>query len=391
MRTLKTFARNSRLGLTQLGDERWLLAGARIDASDSIQIDHSRISWLLNQLFANRFALRIDLCASTQQGGETDLLTRCEKIMVNALTILSGSAHRDLAGSIARRLNVPLGKSTTERFPDGEISVCLGEPVRGREVFIVQPTSPPVNDHLVELLAIIDACRRSAAQRITAVVPYFGYSRSDKRHGRREPITASMVALLLQAVGVDHIMSIDLHAAQIEGFFHTAVDTLSAVSVLSDALRSRLPADGAVVVSPDEGRIKMAGLYAQQLSAPVAVIHKQRQSGTETRVLRVVGEVRDQRCVIIDDMISTGGTISRSIAALLEAGARPEIYVVATHGLLLPGAREKLSHDSVCGLLVTDTVPVEPWPGMSVISIAPLIAGAIERLAGRQAGGDLFE
>jgi ribose-phosphate pyrophosphokinase len=169
------------------------------------------------------------------------------------------------------------------------------------------------------------------------------------------------------------------------------VDTLSAVSVLSDALRSRLPANGAVVVSPDEGRIKMAGLYAQQLSAPVAVIHKQRQSGTETRVLRVVGEVRDRPCVIIDDMISTGGTISRSIAALLEAGARPEIYVVATHGLLLPGAREKLSHDSVCGLLVTDTVPVEPWPGMSVISIAPLIAGAIERLAGRQAGGDLFE
>jgi ribose-phosphate pyrophosphokinase len=310
--------------------------------------------------------------------------------MVSALTIFSGSAHRDLAGSIARLLDVPLGKRTIERFPDGEISVCLGEAVRGREVFIVQPTSPPVNDHLVELLAIIDACRRSAAQRITAVVPYFGYSRSDKRHGRREPITASMVALLLQAVGVDHIVSVDLHAAQIEGFFHTAVDTLTAVPVLSDALRSRLPTKGAVVVSPDEGRIKMAGLYAQQLGADVAVIHKQRQSGTETRVLRVVGEVRDKPCVIIDDMISTGGTISRSIAALLEAGARPEIYVAATHGLLLPGAREKLSHDSVCGLLITDTVPVEPWPGLFVVSVAPLIAGAIERLAGRRAGGDLF-
>ena len=310
--------------------------------------------------------------------------------MVSALTIFSGSAHRDLAGSIARLLDVPLGKCTIERFPDGEISVCLGEAVRGREVFIVQPTSPPVNDHLVELLAIIDACRRSAAQRITAVVPYFGYSRSDKRHGRREPITASMVALLLQAVGVDHIVSVDLHAAQIEGFFHTAVDTLTAVPVLSDALRSRLRAE-AVVVSPDEGRIKMAGLYAQQLGADVAIIHKQRQSGTETRVLRVVGEVRDKPCVIIDDMISTGGTISRSIAALLEAGARPEIYVAATHGLLLPGAREKLSHDSVCGLLVTDTAPVEPWPGLFVVSVAPLIAGAIERLAGRRADGDLFE
>jgi ribose-phosphate pyrophosphokinase len=309
---------------------------------------------------------------------------------VSDLTIFSGSAHRDLTGSIARLLNVPLGKSTTERFPDGEISVCLGEPVRGREVFIVQPTSPPVNDHLVELLAMIDACRRSAAQRITAVLPYFGYSRSDKRHGRREPITASMVALLLQAVGVDHIMSIDLHAAQIEGFFHTAVDTLTAVPVLSDALRRRLPPD-AVVVSPDEGRIKMASLYAQNLAVPVAIIHKQRESGRETRVLRVVGEVHDRPCVIIDDMISTGGTVSRSIAALLEAGARPEIYVVATHALFLPGAREKLRHHAVRGVLVTDTIPVEPSPGLSVISIAALIAGAIERLAAKHAGGDLFD
>jgi ribose-phosphate pyrophosphokinase len=348
--------------------------------------------WVLNQSFANRFGHRSTFAhPSTQQRAKNRSPDQVRKVMVSDLTIFSGSAHRDLAGSIARLLNVPLRKSTTERFPDGEISICLGEPVRGREVFIVQPTSPPVNDHLVELLAIIDACRRSAAQRITAVVPYFGYSRSDKRHGRRESITASMVALLLQAVGVDHIMSIDLHAAQIEGFFHTAVDTLSAVPVLSDALRSRLPADGAVVVSPDEGRIKMAGLYAQNLAAPVAIIHKQRESGTETRVLRVVGEVRDRPCVIIDDMISTGGTVSRSIAALLEAGARPEIYIVATHGLFLPGAREKLSHDSVCGILVTDTTPVEPWPGLSVISIAPLIAGAIERLAARHAGGDLFD
>jgi ribose-phosphate pyrophosphokinase len=309
---------------------------------------------------------------------------------VNDLTIFSGSAHRDLAGSIARLLNLPLGKSTTERFPDGEISVRLGEPVRGCEVFIVQPTSPPVNDHLVELLAMIDACRRSAAQRITAVLPYFGYSRSDKRHGRREPITASMVALLLQAVGVDHIMSIDLHAAQIEGFFHTAVDTLTAVPVLSDALRRRLPPD-AVVVSPDEGRIKMASLYAQNLAVPLVIIHKQRESGRETRVLRVVGEVRDRPCAIIDDMISTGGTVSRSIAALLEAGARPEIYVVATHALFLPGARQKLSHHSVRAILVTDTIPVEAWPGLSVISIAPLIAGAIERLTAKHAGGDLFD
>jgi ribose-phosphate pyrophosphokinase len=311
-----------------------------------------------------------------------------EKVMSD-FTILSGSANRRLATSIAQLMQMPVGECVIERFPDGEISVHLGEPVRGREVFIVQPTSPPVNEHLVELLAIVDACRRSAARRITAVVPYFGYSRSDKRHGRRETIAASMVALLFQAVGIDHIVSIDLHAAQIEGFFHIAVDTLTAVPVISDALRGHLPND-VVVVSPDEGRLKMAAHYAQQLGAVVAVIHKQRKSGHETRVLRVVGDVRDRACVIIDDMISTGGTISCSIGALLEAGARPEIYVAATHGLLLPGSREKLSHLAVRGVFVTDTVSLEPWPSVVVISVAPLIASAIDRLASARSLGDLF-
>jgi ribose-phosphate pyrophosphokinase len=296
-------------------------------------------------------------------------------------TIFSGSANRNLANAIVQLLQIPLGECAIERFPDGEISVCLGEPVRGREVFIVQPTSPPVNDHLVELLAIIDACRRSAARRITAIIPYFGYSRSDKRHGRREPIMASMAALLLEAVGADHVVSVDLHAAQIEGFFHVAVDTLSAVPVLSDALRRRLP-DGAVIVSPDEGGVKMATYYAQQLGAAVAVVHKQRVSGAETRVLRVVGDVRDRPSVIIDDMISTGGTVAGSIDALLDAGARPEIYVVATHGLFLPGSREKLSHEAVREILITDTVAVEPWSRLAVVPIAPPIAAAIRRLAG---------
>ena len=300
---------------------------------------------------------------------------------MNDFIVFSGSANRNLANSIVRLLQVPLGECAVERFPDGEISVSLGEPVRGREVFIVQPTSPPVNDHLVELLAIVDACRRSAARRITAIIPYFGYSRSDKRHGRREPIMASMVALLLQAVGIDHVVSVDLHAAQIEGFFHIAVDTLSAVPVLSDALSKRLPA-GAVIVSPDEGGVKMATHYAQQLGAAVAVIHKQREGGAETRVLHVVGNVRDRPSVIIDDMISTGGTVGGSVDALLEAGARPEIYVVATHGVFLPGSREKLSHEAVREILVTDTVMVESWHGLAVVSIAPLIASAIARLAG---------
>jgi ribose-phosphate pyrophosphokinase len=167
--------------------------------------------------------------------------------MANDLSIFSGTSNPPLANAVAQALGVPLGAAVVDRFPDGEVTVHLQEPVRRKEVFIVQPTSPPVNDHLVELLAFADACRRASAAQITAVVPYFGYARADKRHGRREPITASMVAVLLQAVGINHVITIDLHASQIEGFFHVAVDSLTAVPLLCDAMRPRLPADTVVV------------------------------------------------------------------------------------------------------------------------------------------------
>jgi ribose-phosphate pyrophosphokinase len=273
-----------------------------------------------------------------------------------------------------------LGASSVERFPDGELTVRLDEPVRGREVFIIQPTSPPVNDHLIELLAFADACRRASAAHITAVTPYFGYSRADKRHGRREPITASMVADLMQAVGVDHVVTIDLHAPQIEGFFHIPVDSLTAAPLMVESLRPGLRA-GTVVVSPDADRVRMATEYARLLGAPVAVLHKERASGVETRVTRLVGDVRDRPCLIIDDMISTGGTIAESVEALLYAGAQPEITVSATHGLLLQGSREKLTRPEMLQVLVTDTVapPAHDWPQLRVVSIAPLIAAAIRR------------
>jgi ribose-phosphate pyrophosphokinase len=294
--------------------------------------------------------------------------------------IFSGRANVALATSVAVEMGARLGACSVERFPDGELSVRLDEPVRGREVFIIQPTSPPVNDHLIELLAFADACRRASAARIKAVVPYFGYSRADKRSGRREPITASMVADLMQAVGIDHVVTIDLHASQIEGFFHIPVDSLTATPVMAEALRPGLPAE-TVVVSPDAGRVPMATEYARLFGAPVAVMHKERASGVETRVTRLVGDVRNRPCLIIDDMISTGGTIAESVDALLEAGARPKITVVATHGLLLHGAREKLSHPGVGDILVTDTVapPAPDWPRLRVVSIAPLIASALRR------------
>jgi ribose-phosphate pyrophosphokinase len=297
---------------------------------------------------------------------------------MDGFTLFSGTANVNLATAIGRELRVALGACTVKHFPDGEISVDIGEAVRGREVFIVQPTCPPVNDHLIELLAMADACRRASAEKIIAVVPYFGYARSDKRHGRREPIMASMVALVAQTVGIDHLITMDLHAAQIEGFFQHSVDILSAVPVICNTIRDRLP-PGTVVVSPDEGRVKMAAQYAQWLKTSVIVIHKHRETDSEVHALSVVGDVQERPCLIVDDMISTGGTIASSVDALLHAGARSEIFVAATHGLLLPTSREKLNHPAIRNVFLTDTIPVEGEtpPRLNVITIAPLLAEAI--------------
>jgi ribose-phosphate pyrophosphokinase len=265
------------------------------------------------------------------------------------------------------------------------------EPVRRKEVFLVQPTAPPVNDHLVELLALADACRRAAAARVTAIMPYFGYARADKRHGRREPITARVAADLLEAVGIAHVVTVDLHTPQIEGFFHAPVDSLTAVPTLCRALKDRLPAD-LVVVSPDVGRMAMATEYARCFGVPVIVLHKRRESGTEAEVTQIVGDVAGRTCLIVDDMISTGGTVAESVDALLEAGARPDIIVTATHGLLLPGARARLDQPAVRQVVVTDTVCVgdQDWPKLRVVSAAPLIARALERFLADRSIGDLY-
>lgn len=302
--------------------------------------------------------------------------------MRDQFSLFTGSAHPALALSIARELDVPLGARTVERFPDSEQSVRLEQSVRGHHVFIVQPTSPPVDVHLMELLIFADACRRAAAAQITAIVPYFGYARQDRRRGHREPITASMVAELMQVVGISHVIAVDVHAAQLEGFFHVPMDSLTALPILFGALRDRL-SPGTVVVSPDLGRVPMATEFAQRLGTSVVVLHKHRESGTETTVTHIVGDVRDRPCLIVDDMISTGGTIARAIEALLAAGARPEITVAATHGVLVAGARQQLSHESVRAVFVTDTVPVvmeEEWPELQVVSVAPLLAGAIRQV-----------
>jgi ribose-phosphate pyrophosphokinase len=294
--------------------------------------------------------------------------------------VFAGSANPALATAIAHTLNVDLGGAVIDRFPDGEVAVRLTETVRRKHVLIVQSTAPPANDHLIELLLFADACRRAAAERITAVMPYFGYARADKRHGRREPITARVVADVLQTVGIAHVITMDLHTPQIEGFFHAPVDTLTAVPILCDALRDRLPSD-VVVVSPDRGRVSLATSYARFLGADVAVMHKRRDDATHTEVTHMVGDVFGRACLIVDDMISTGGTIANSINTLLESGARPEIYVAATHGLLVCDACAKLDMPAVHAIFVTDTIDVsgKNCSKLHVVSIAGLLGGALQR------------
>lgn len=311
--------------------------------------------------------------------------------MPREFVIFAGTASHDLMSAVAADLEVLPGACTIERFPDGEVSAQLLQSVRRKEVFLVQSLSPPVNEHLVELLALADACRRSACSRMTAVVPYLGYARSDKRHGRREPIAGRMVADIMEAVGIDHVVTMDLHAPQIEGFFHIPVDNLSARPTLCKTLAEKLP-EGIVVVAPDAGALRMATDYAQRLKGTVAVLHKRRESGTGTHVTHLVGDVSGKPCLIVDDMISTGGTLASGIEALLNAGARQDFTIAATHGLLLPGARQKLTREAVKKVLITDTVAGAPtdWASLQVVPIAPVIAEAIKRLLEHQSLGDLF-
>lgn len=297
---------------------------------------------------------------------------------MDGIVLFGGSASADLTLAVARELGIPVAARRVERFPDGEINVVLDEPVRGRDVFILLSTSPPVNDHVMELLIFADACRRASAERITAIVPYFGYARSDRRDAQRAPIVASLVAELMQCAGIDHVTMLDVHAPQIEGFFRGPVDHLSAVPALCDALRGRIAPD-TIVVSPDSGRVQAATEYARRLGLRLVVLHKRRGSGRETTVTHVVGSVRDLPCLIIDDMISTGGTIVESVHALAEAGAQTKFVVAATHGLFVDGACQRMAAAGVTQVYVTDSIaePERRCSLATVVTVAPLIAEGI--------------
>jgi ribose-phosphate pyrophosphokinase len=310
------------------------------------------------------------------------------------LRVFCGQANKPLAEKIAAQLGDELGKVSLGRFPDGEISVRIEEDVRGRDVFLVQPTCPPVNENLMELLVMLDCFKRASAARITAVLPYYGYARQDRKDQGRVPITAKLVADLISVGGADRVLALDLHAAQIQGFFDVPVDHLHASPVLNDFVRSlNIPPHEFVVLSPDEGSIKKALAHQKKLGGAIAVVDKRRSSATETRQAHLIGaSMEGKTAVIFDDMISTGGSVVGAAKVALRAGARG-VYACATHPVLCGTAIENLKDAPLRQIAVTDSIPLghKRLPNLTVLSIAPLLADAIKRIHMNESVSKLFE
>jgi len=304
-----------------------------------------------------------------------------EVISKHRLVFVSGRSHPELAGDIARHLDVPLSAPNLREFANGEIHCRYEVSLRGADVFILQTHCGPVNDSLMEQLIMIDAAKRASAKQITAVCPYYGYSRQDRKSTGREPITAKLVADMLQAAGADRVMSVDLHSGQIQGFFDVPFDHLTAAPVLETYLREQATSD-LVVVTPDAGRVKVAERYSQRLGADLALVHKTRpRNGTQSVEARhVVGEVEGRHCILIDDMIDTAGTICAAADLLVDAGAR-EIWALATHPVLSDPASDRLKASPISRVIVTDTLPVPSerrFDGLEVLSVSRLLADAID-------------
>jgi ribose-phosphate pyrophosphokinase len=298
-----------------------------------------------------------------------------------SLSVVAGSANPDLGEAVARELQTKLAATTIDRFPDGECHVTLEAGIRGHDVYLVQPTGPHVDEHLMELLLLADAARRGGAARVTAVVPYFAYARQDRRTEAAESIGARVVADSLAAAGIDRVVVVDPHTAALEAMFAVPVDCLSGVPVLAAALQPLAPAN-AVVVAPDLGAVKLAERYAAALDLPVVVVRKTRLSATSVRADELVGAVEGRVPIVVDDMISTGGTLCAAIDSLLRQGCQPSLLVAATHGLLVEPAVERLRDLPIERLIVTDTLPPHTEPAFSceIASVAGLLADAIGRL-----------
>jgi ribose-phosphate pyrophosphokinase len=313
----------------------------------------------------------------------------------NQLKVFSGRANIRLAENIAAVLGDALGKVTCSNFPDGEISVRIEEDVRGRDIFLVQPTCPPVNENLMELLIMLDCFKRASAARINAVLPYYGYARQDRKDVGRVPITAKLVANLLSVAGANRVLALDLHAAQIQGFFDIPVDHLHAGPVINEYIRSlNIPPRDFVVLCPDEGSIKRALLHQKKLGGAIAIVDKRRSSATETKQANLIGSSLDNKvAVIFDDMITTAGSVVGAANVARHNGAR-EVIACATHAVLCGPAVDRLRESPIKQIVVTDSIPLPPnkqLPHIKVLSVAPLFADAIKRVHFNESVSKLFE
>ena len=308
------------------------------------------------------------------------------------LKIFALNSNRPLAQKIADEVGVELGKLSVDRFSDGEIQINIEESVRGDNVYVIQSTSAPVNDNLMELMIMIDALRRTSANTINVVLPYYGYARQDRKARSREPITAKLVANMLQNSGVTRIVALDLHAAQIQGFFDIPVDHLMGAPLLADYFINEGVAANAVVVSPDHGGVTRARALAEFLKAPIAIIDKRRPRPNVAKIMNIIGDVKGKKCIMIDDMIDTAGTISKGAQALMDAGAE-EVYASATHAVLSGPAIERLDNSPLKQVVVTDSIQLPDEKQIDKIvqvSVAPLIGAAIKRINENRPVSPLF-
>ncbi len=310
------------------------------------------------------------------------------------MKILAGNANPELAEAIANYLNISITKADVKRFSDQEIWVEIKENVRGEDVFIIQPTSFPANDNMMELLVCIDALRRASARRITAVLPYFGYARQDRKVGPRTPISAKLVANLITQAGADRVLTMDLHAGQIQGFFDIPTDNLFAMPVLVRDLKEQHPNGNLTIVSPDVGGVVRARAYAKRLDAPIAIIDKRREQAGVSEVMHIVGDVSGTHCVLVDDIVDSAGTLCNAALALMDAGATGVSAYVA-HGVLSGPALERIEKGVMTELVITDSIRptdgVQKHSKIRVASVAPLLAEAMNRIAHETSVSSLFE
>jgi ribose-phosphate pyrophosphokinase len=311
------------------------------------------------------------------------------------LIFVTGRSNPELAQSVASALDIDISPTEIRDFANGEIYVHFGESVRGADVFVMQSHTEPINKWIMEQLIMIDALKRASAKSITAVVPFYGYSRQDKKHKGREPITAKLVADLFTKAGTDRIMSVDLHSAQIQGFFDFPFDHLWAMPVLVDYIRYNVERENMVIVSPDAGRVRLTDIWAQKLGAPIAIIHKKHDINVANKVTshEIVGDVKGKVCIIVDDMIDTAGTIVGAAEGLKQNGAK-QIIVVTTHPLLSGSAKDRLSKSCISKVVATDTLPIseeKKFDKLHIVSVAPLIARAIKEIYDDGSVASLFD